>query len=220
MKKEYIVIIDFDSTFVTIESLDHLARIVLSDRADKQEVLNHIVAITKQGMEGKISFPESLAKRFQLFTPNRKHLDKLINLLYKKVTPSIKRNKTFFKKNADRIYVLSGGFREYMIPLLKTYGIPEDHIVANTLLFDQKGTVIGYDKKNPLTKEKGKVKMITKMQFRFPIVMVGDGYTDYEVMEAGLARKFIAFTENVTRDTVVKNADVVAKIFEEVLENI
>lgn len=220
MKKERILLIDFDSTFVTVESLDQLAEIVLRERDDKQQVLDRIVAITKQGMEGKITFAESLARRLQLFKPNKEHLKELIQLLHKKVTPSIKRNNAFFQENAEGIYVLSGGFKDYMVPVLRKYGVLLDHILGNTFLFDKKGNVMGYDKDNPLAQERGKVKIMQAMNFDTPIIMVGDGYTDYEIKQAGFANKFIAFVENVTRDPVVKKADVVAKNFEEVINNL
>lgn len=115
--KQKIVLIDFDSTFVIVESLDQLAEIVLAERPDKQAVLEEIVAITKEGMEGK-------------------------------------------------------------------------------------------------------VKMIQKMKFDAPLYMVGDGFTDYEIKKEGLVEKFFAFTENITRQIVVENADVVANTFEEVLKNL
>lgn len=219
MKKKTILI-DFDSTFVTVESLDHLADIVLAERGDKQAVLDEIVAITKLGMEGKITFPESLGKRLKLFSPHKKHVETLTAILQTKITPSFARNKAFFQKNAADVYILSGGFKEYMAPVVREFGIPEGHVLANTFVFDEKGTVVGHDTENPLSQEKGKVKMIQKMGFDGDVYMIGDGYTDWEIKEAGLAKKFIAFAENVARETVVKKADVVAHSFEEVLENL
>ena len=35
--------------------------------------------------------------------------------------------------------------------------------------------------------------------------------------EAGLAEKFVAFTENVKRDSVIEKADLVAKDFNEIV---
>ena len=41
------------------------------------------------------------------------------------------------------------------------------------------------------------------------MIVVGDGYNDYEVKAAGLASMFVAFTENITRKNVVESADAV-----------
>ena len=48
--------------------------------------------------------------------------------------------------------------------------------------------------------------------------MVGDGYTDYEVKKYNAADIFIAYTENINRKSVVKNADIVANNFDKVIE--
>lgn len=216
--KNRILIIDFDSTFVTKEALDELAAIVLSGRKDKDEVLRSIKEITKLGMEGKITFPQSLAQRLALFYPNRKDIKELIVLLQKFITPSIARNKQFFIENADNIYILSGGFKEYIWPVVEEFGFRKDHVLANSIVFDKKSTMIDFSRDNPLTKEKGKVKTIVKMNFNKPILVVGDGYTDFEIKEAGLAEKFIAFVENIARKNVIKNADIIANTFEEVIE--
>ncbi|HEX7042860.1 MAG TPA: HAD-IB family phosphatase [Patescibacteria group bacterium] len=220
MKINDILLIDFDSTIVTVESLDILASIVLKDRLDRDEIVEKIQEITKLGMEGKITFPQSLETRLKLFAPNKKHIDELAEFLNTRITPSFKRNKKFLKDNAENIYILSGGFKEYMTPVLKSFGILEDHILGNNFFFDEKGNFVGHDKENVLAKDKGKVNKIKEMKFTGEVYMVGDGYTDYEIKEAGLAKKFIAFIENVEREVVVKNADIIAKNFEEVLINL
>lgn len=107
-----------------------------------------------------------------------------------------------------------------MIPIAKELGIQENHVLGNNFLFDKKRNYIGYDKKNVLSTEKGKVKKILEKGFTEKLIMIGDGYTDWEVKEAGLAEKFFTFTENVFRKSVVENADVVAKDFDEVLKHL
>jgi D-3-phosphoglycerate dehydrogenase len=47
--------------------------------------------------------------------------------------------------------------------------------------------------------------------------MIGDGATDLEVRERGLADRFVAFTENRHRDPVVAKADFVAKSMDELI---
>lgn len=65
------LIIDFDSTFITGESLDELSEIVLKNHSDSAKHLNQIHGWTRAGMEGKIPFDESLSKRMQLLkSPN------------------------------------------------------------------------------------------------------------------------------------------------------
>jgi D-3-phosphoglycerate dehydrogenase len=40
-----------------------------------------------------------------------------------------------------------------------------------------------------------------------PIIVVGDGYTDYEIRATGEADQFWAFTEHIERPEVVVGAD-------------
>lgn len=53
-------IIDFDSTFVSVESLDELAKIALRDDPSREKTALEISRITALGMEGKLSFEKSL----------------------------------------------------------------------------------------------------------------------------------------------------------------
>lgn len=217
MKRTPIFIIDFDSTFVTVEALDELAKIALHTNPDKNELFDKIAAITKAGMEGEISFPESLRSRLKLFQADKKHIDKLIALLKRQITPSIHRNKDFFKLYADSIYILSGGFREYIEPVVKSFGILPDHILSNTFTLNKKGQITGFDEKNPLSTEGGKVTCVKKLNLGGQVLVIGDGYTDYQIRESGFADAFFAFTENAVRNTVIKKADYVVSDFDDVL---
>jgi len=47
--------------------------------------------------------------------------------------------------------------------------------------------------------------------------VIGDGYTDFEIKNSGLANKFYAFTENVERENVMSQADHIAPSLDEFL---
>ncbi len=212
------LLIDFDSTFVSVESLDMLAEIVLENRKDKESIVKDIKEITTLGMEGKITFPESLARRIKLFSPTKKDIAVLVEKLHLLITPSIKKYQSFFRRHTTSMYILSSGFRDYMVPVVSKFGIPEDHVLGNEFLFDTNGKFLGYDTDNVLAQEKGKVKRLEQSNLPGLLYMIGDGHTDWEVKEAGLAEKFFAFTENVERESVMKKADVIATSFEDVLK--
>ncbi|HLN18800.1 MAG TPA: HAD-IB family phosphatase [Patescibacteria group bacterium] len=210
-----ILIIDFDSTFVKVEALDELAGIALRDNPNKNGILHEIKKTTALGMEGKISFPESLERRFTLLSANKKNVEELIEFLKKNVSESVKRNKDFFVKNADNIYIISGGFQEYICPVAGEYGIKKDHVLANKFIFDKNGRICGFDKNCNLAKVNGKVRQIKEMNLDGEVWVIGDGYTDYEIRQAGLASKFIAYCENIRREAVTKVADRVINSFDE-----
>lgn len=215
MKNYYII--DFDSTFTQVEALDELARISLADNPDQEKIYNEIERYTNLAMDGKISFRESLAGRVKLLQANKTHLNTLIAHLKKKVSKSFDRNRDFFLKNADTAWIVSGGFKEFITPVVSRYGFKKENIYANTFLFDEEGNIIGYDETNPLSEEGGKVKLLQALKIDGTIYGIGDGYSDFQLKESGLIEKFFAFTENISRQSVTEKADHVTPSFDEFL---
>lgn len=213
-------IIDFDSTFVSVEALDELAKKALADLPDKterQRRIDEIESITRQGMEGTIGFGDSLARRLEAFKPHQSHIDALIRQLKRSITPSFKRNKAFFKQHANEIYIISGGFAEYIVPVVASFGIEEDHVLANRFVFDDGGMVTGFDPTVALAHDQGKAKALEQLELPGKIVVLGDGSTDAQIKKAGAADTFYAFTEHVRRDQVVIQADAEVPNFDEFL---
>jgi len=210
-------VFDFDSTFSRLEGLDELAAIALKKDPNRQKIVDEIRKITEEGMQGRIGIDESLRQRLSLLKANRGHITDLIKHLKKNLTPSFARNKPFFKKNKDSVYILSSGFKEFITPIVKSFGISESHILANTFTFDKGGNITGYDAKNPLARKGGKSEAIRGLNLKGEIYVIGDGYTDYEVRKNNVATKFFAFTENVSRDSVTENADHVVSSLDEFL---
>ena len=71
-------IFDFDSTLTRVEALDVLAEITLSDNPKKDEIIQEIIDITNLGIDGEISFTESLERRIKLLNANKSDLDQLV----------------------------------------------------------------------------------------------------------------------------------------------
>lgn len=210
-------IIDFDSTIIKTEGLDELAKIVLKENPKKEDILAQIQQITNLGMEGKMGFTESLRKRLSFLQINKSHIEKLVKVLRKQLTSSVLRNKKFFKSNNGHIYIISGGFMEYIAPVVEKIGISQSKILANSFKFDKKGSVTGIDETNPLSKTGGKIKTVKNLNLAGEVIVIGDGYTDLEIKQSGIADYFYAFTENVSRENVTQKADKIIKSFDEFL---
>lgn len=203
------LIIDFDSTFVTVESLDELAHIVLKDNPESAQRLETIRAITRAGMEGSIPFDESLSKRLKLLNINQKDIHAATIVLAKKVTPSFKRNKQFLMENSQNILIISGGFYEMIIPIVSEYGILEDQVFANKFVYKGTSRIAHVDSQNIMAQSGGKVAQANALGLAGEIHVIGDGYTDYQIKSKGPAKKFFAFIENIRRNSVCEVADVV-----------
>ena len=212
------LVFDFDSTFTQVEGLDELADIALQGHPDQAEVVAKIRLLTEQGMAGEIGLAESLARRLKLLGAHRRHLAQLVVRLQGKVSESIRRNAAFFQANAERIYVVSSGFREFIEPVVAEYGVTAEHVRANTFTFDEAGNITGCDASNVLSQNGGKIRQLVLLDLHDgPVYVLGDGYTDYQIREAGLADRFYAYTENVARPAVVAHADQVLPTFDEFL---
>ncbi|MCX2573454.1 HAD-IB family phosphatase [Pedobacter sandarakinus] len=216
-KQKAYYIIDFDSTFTQVEALDELARISLKNHPNKEDIFQKIEDYTNFAMEGKLSFSESLAQRVKLLEANEMHLKQLIKHLKKKVSVSFSRNAAFFKKHADDVLIVSGGFKEFITPVVSQYHIKKENIYANTFVTTGDGKIIDYDHANPLSEEGGKVKLLKHLKLEGELFGIGDGYSDFQLRESGLINKFFAFTENIARESIVAKADHITPSFDEFL---
>ena len=215
MSKYYIF--DFDSTLTKVEALDVLAEITLANNPKKDEIIEEIIKITNLGIDGEISFTQSLERRIKLLNAKRSDLDLLIEELKKRVSSSIERNKEFFEAYSDQIYVISAGFKEFIVPIVAEYNISADRVFANTFEFSKNGDIIGFDRDNILSVHNGKIECLKNLDLDGEIQMIGDGYSDYVTKEAGVADKFFAYTENVQREKTIQNADYITPNLDEFL---
>jgi D-3-phosphoglycerate dehydrogenase len=56
-------VFDFDSTLTSVEGLDVLAEISLEGNPERAEIVKEIQEITDLGIDGDISFTDSLSRR-------------------------------------------------------------------------------------------------------------------------------------------------------------
>ncbi|MEX2568201.1 MAG: phosphoglycerate dehydrogenase [Cyclobacteriaceae bacterium] len=210
-------VIDFDSTFTKVEALDILGAISLNKDPEKDQKLQAIKDITDMGMEGKLTFRESLEKRVSILNANKDQITELVDALSKKVSDSFQRNREFLKENASDIYIISNGFKDFVVPIVTAFGIKPENVFANEFIYDEDGNITGFNEENPLSKNNGKPETIKKLDLEGDIYVIGDGYTDYEIKASGLANKFYAFTENVHRTSVSSMADHIAPSLDEIL---
>ena len=212
------LILDFDSTIITEETLDELAKISLCDDPDKIEKINLITSITEKAMNGEIHFMDALNERIKILKAKQAHLDLLKNQLHKKLSPSFKNVEKYIKENANNIYIVSGGFTDLIYPVIENFGITKDHIFANIFTFDEMGVINGVDSSQFLAQKPGKINAVKSLNLDGTVIIIGDGWTDYQVKEAGLAHYFIAYTETVARKAVTQKGDIVATSFHDAVK--
>ncbi len=210
-------VFDFDSTLVRIETLEALADLALAGASYAESTRAEIGRLTDQAMAGEIGFGDSLRRRLAMLPLTRDHVQALADRILDEGTPSVRRNLRFFHDNADRIVILSGGFREIIAPVAERLGVPADRVLCNDLVYDAAGRVTGIDDANPLAHADGKPTVIKALNLPGPIVMIGDGWNDAEAKLAGAADRFYAYTEIVRREPVVAVADAEVRSMDELL---
>lgn len=215
---EKYLVCDFDSTIVSMETLDEIAKFSMRKSNYDVDVVQKIEDITELGMQGKINFTQSLYMRLDLIKLHKSDIDEFTNEVVNSITVSVDKNKDFIKKNKERIIIVSGGFRDLIVPAVQQIGIDECNVYANNFMFDVEGNVAGFDNNNYLAAPFGKARQVEHLQLNGRVIMVGDGWTDYEVKQEGAADDFIAFTEHVFRERVAQHADCVAKSFDDVVK--
>ena len=209
------IIIDFDSTFITEESLDELAKYKLRDQPDSQTMLNKIKSLTNAGMNGDIPFKQSLDERMEVLNLNRSDINSVSKILSECVTPSFTKNKPFFIENNNKIIILSGGFKELIIPIVDDFGILRSNVFANDFIYNSSEQITGINQDNIMSKNGGKVKQSKLLSIHGTVHVIGDGYTDYEIKLDGPATHFFAFTENVERKNICELADLTLSNFDD-----
>lgn len=208
-------IFDFDSTIVKIESLDTILALSIGKDENKIKRLNEL---TKLGMEGKISFKESLSERLTLSTIDKNMINSAINTVFENITNGIDVviNNILKNKNA-KVFIVSGGFVEIIEPIAEKLNINNNNIFANKFIFD-KNEVVGIED-TLLLQQSGKGKIIQDLKNKKIIngktVMIGDGYTDLETYLDKVVDDYICFCGVISRDIVKQQSKHIANNIEE-----
>ncbi|KXK25737.1 MAG: Phosphoserine phosphatase [candidate division WS6 bacterium OLB20] len=205
------LVIDFDSTIVGAETLEFL----FAEAGAGDEVLRSVSAITDAGMNGEISFSESLRSRLSLLQLNEAELlsaaEKLkshLSVSFVDVLPMLPLSST---------YVVSGGFQQVLETVLVPLGFKPEQLFGNVLVFEQ-GVLAGLDDANPLAGNNGKIMVAESLGLSGTTIAVGDGSTDLEIFTAGAADRFIYYSEFVDRPAISSRTDLRAATFYEVLD--
>jgi phosphoserine phosphatase len=192
------LIFDFDSTLIRGESLELILAAKLKDLPKEQ---TKIAEITRLGMEGKISFSKSLEKRLRIAAPSKVELEVFGKNAIFHASQNIS-GLLLWARNHFDIWILSGGLYESLIGFAENFSI--QHVYAVKLLWTKDNQFLGINKRDAFSKSKVEGARVLAKNWQSPSIMVGDGFTDYQVFQEGLVDHFIAFTQNVRRDFINK----------------
>lgn len=213
------LLLDFDSTVVRVETLDVLAEFALADDPDAASKQAEIARLTEAAMTGEIGIDAALERRLALLSASRDAVERTTARLVGEITPSVARHAAWLRERAERVWIVSSGFDEVIAPVVAGLGLSPERVLANRLVF-RDGRAAGVDPARALARPGGKAAAVRAQGAPRPILIAGDGWTDYEVRAAGEADVFAAFTEVVARPRVTAAADFVADSFDAVAERV
>jgi len=194
------VIFDFDSTLINCESLEE----ILAPKCAQQPGLeDQLRSITAMGMEGKITFQESLSRRLALAAPTKVEVTGFGERARDLLTHGMEALVRDLLKRGHTVKIISGGLREAIEPVALFLGLEADDVGAVSLNFDNSGNFAGIDAKDPFSDSKLAGARPLCATWPKPAIAVGDGMTDYHLYQYGLVDRFIVFTQWARRDSVV-----------------
>ena len=176
-----LLVMDMDSTLITIETIDELADLV----GRKAEV----AAVTAQAMRGEIEYDESLKRRVAVLKGLPQSALEQFYTERVRLSPGAERMIEGVKKTGLKILLVSGGFTQITDRLKARLGL--DYVKANTLeVMDGKltgallGRIVNADGKREALLAAKEELGLGKDQ----IIAIGDGANDLKFMaEAGVS---------------------------------
>ena len=99
-------------------------------------------------MEGGLPFGEALQRRLEAMAISRELLESYVKEHPPKFSPGIKElvAKLHVPQGKDA-HLISGGFRQMIAPVATELGIPSENVYANTIVFNEDGSLKGFDDK-------------------------------------------------------------------------
>lgn len=192
-----VILFDCDSTLCRMEGLDELA--------ERAGMLEKLRPVTEAAMNGTISFDSAYAERMALLRPDRAAVAWLAQRYSETLLEDAAALVRELQSRGKPVYIISSGIRQALLPLAEPLGIPDYHIHAVDLLFDEHGQYAGYDEQTPLIHQHGKAEVCRELiPYGGTAVMIGDGITDYEATGAGV--DFIGFGGIVRRPAIEQRA--------------
>jgi len=193
-----VICFDCDSTLSKIEGIDELAKFVgLGPEMSK---------LTDAAMNGEVALEAVYEKRLSLIQPNIKSIDDLAKLYITEIVEGVKDVFSLLLAQNKNVHIISGGLRQAILPLAHYLGLPESHVHAVDIYFNEDGSYRSFDQHSPLTKTGGKATVVAMLKAQGTLVMIGDGKTDLEAQQTGAF--VLGFGGVVDRVIVRERADV------------
>jgi phosphoserine phosphatase len=172
-----VICFDCDSTLSKIEGIDELAR-----RVGMGEEMSKL---TDLAMNGVVPLEAVYERRLSLIRPDQDSINWLADLYIAEIVEGVKEVFASLLAQDKAVHIVSGGLRQAILPLAEYLGLPESHVHAVDIYFNEDGSYRHYDLNSPLARTGGKAVVVGTLKGQCSLMMVGDGKTDLEAKQAG-----------------------------------
>jgi phosphoserine phosphatase len=188
---------DVDSTLVTIEGIDYLAR------GSKE-----IAELTDAAMNGRMALDEVYGRRLDVIRPTRSDVEELAAAYQRSLVTGALEAIRELQQAGLQIYLVTAGIEQAILPLAALLAIPRRNVRAVRLSFDTDGRFLDFDRHSVLTRAGGKELTVRDIRSRTKgkAVFIGDGVSDLEARPA--VDLFVGFGGVRVRKTVREKADI------------
>ena len=172
-----VICFDCDSTLSRIEGIDELAR-----RVGMGEEMSKL---TDLAMNGVVPLEAVYERRLSLIRPDQDSINWLADLYIAEIVEGVKEVFASLLAQDKAVHIISGGLRQAILPLAECLGLPESHVHAVDIYFNEDGSYRNYDLNSPLARTGGKAVVVGNLKAQGSLVMIGDGKTDLEAKQSG-----------------------------------
>src|SRR5688500_12278834 len=191
------VFFDVDSTLVTIEGIDVLAK-----------GNTEIVRLTEAAMNGEIPLDAVYGKRLEIIKPTRAEVEALGQRYIESLIDGAEETIATLQSAGVDVHLVTAGIAQAIAPLAAKLNITPRAVHAVALEFDPAGNYVDFDRRSLLTRPGGKELVVRSILTRAKgrAAFVGDGVSDLETKP--VVDLFIGFGGVAARERVREGADV------------
>ena len=174
-----IICFDCDSTLSKIEGIDELAKWA--------GVGEEMAKLTDLAMNGDLPLEAVYAKRLETIRPNKASIDKLGDQYIQEMVDGVADVFSALLGQGKEVHIISGGLRQAILPLATMLGLPESHVHAVDIYFNNDDSYLQFDETSPLARSGGKKEICSQLlNGKQSLVLIGDGKTDMEAKQPGV----------------------------------
>jgi phosphoserine phosphatase len=188
------VIFDFDQTLINHESTLEIIRCAIGNSTKAREQLDNLALIAPKALSGTASAWELMSLMTVIPRIQRKHLRHYIETAVNSIAPALRETVQQLQHDGVQVHVLSGGYMEWVVPIVQSLGIDPENVLANRLFWF--GSRALCPRPSPLINPGSGKSKITRQwresgRLKGRTLIVGDATSDYQVYLNGWADGFI-----------------------------